>query len=89
MKRIGMDHKALLREAMKGLLPDAILNRPKMGFPVPFSHWMRTGWNRWRATCCSTGAPVSAASSIRQPSTGCCAAMPPDRPTTAIGSGAC
>jgi hypothetical protein len=27
-------------------VPDAILNRPKMGFPVPFSNWMRAGWNQ-------------------------------------------
>jgi len=30
---------------MKGLLPDSILNRPKMGFPVPFASWTRGGWN--------------------------------------------
>jgi asparagine synthase (glutamine-hydrolysing) len=45
-KRSGWTTKRVLREAMKGLLPDSILNRPKMGFPVPFSHWMRTGWNQ-------------------------------------------
>jgi asparagine synthase (glutamine-hydrolysing) len=31
---------------MKGLLPDSILNRPKMGFPVPFSSWARGAWNQ-------------------------------------------
>ena len=36
----------ILREAMKGVLPESILNRPKMGFPVPFAGWMRTGWNQ-------------------------------------------
>jgi asparagine synthase (glutamine-hydrolysing) len=41
----GWTTKYVLREAMKGLLPDSILNRPKMGFPVPFSNWMRGGWN--------------------------------------------
>jgi asparagine synthase (glutamine-hydrolysing) len=35
----------VLRESMKGLLPDTILNRPKMGFPVPFSAWTRGRWN--------------------------------------------
>ena len=45
-KQSGWTTKRVLREAMKGLLPDSILNRPKMGFPVPFSHWMRTGWNQ-------------------------------------------
>jgi len=32
--------KALLREAMSGVLPDAILNRPKKGFPVPTRTWL-------------------------------------------------
>jgi asparagine synthase (glutamine-hydrolysing) len=42
----GFTTKRILREAMKGLLPDSILNRPKMGFPVPFANWSRGGWNR-------------------------------------------
>jgi asparagine synthase (glutamine-hydrolysing) len=45
-KLSGLTTKRVLREAMKGLLPDAILNRPKMGFPVPFSAWTRGSWNQ-------------------------------------------
>ena len=41
----GWTTKRILREAMKGLLPDSILNRPKMGFPVPFGAWTRGAWN--------------------------------------------
>jgi asparagine synthase (glutamine-hydrolysing) len=41
----GWTTKRILREALKGLLPDTILIRPKMGFPVPFGQWMRGGWN--------------------------------------------
>jgi asparagine synthase (glutamine-hydrolysing) len=41
----GWTTKRVLRESMKGLLPDSILNRPKMGFPVPFAKWMKGGWN--------------------------------------------
>jgi asparagine synthase (glutamine-hydrolysing) len=41
----GWTTKRVLREAMKGLLPESILNRPKMGFPVPFAAWTRGGWN--------------------------------------------
>jgi asparagine synthase (glutamine-hydrolysing) len=41
----GFTTKRILREAMKGLLPDSILRRPKMGFPVPFSSWTRGRWN--------------------------------------------
>jgi asparagine synthase (glutamine-hydrolysing) len=44
-KRSGLTTKRVLREAMKGLLPESILRRPKMGFPVPFAHWTRAGWN--------------------------------------------
>lgn len=33
--------KWILREAMKGILPAEILNRPKMGFPVPIGNWFR------------------------------------------------
>ena len=41
----GLTTKRVLREAMRGVLPPSILNRPKMGFPVPFASWMRGGWN--------------------------------------------
>ena len=41
----GWTTKRVLREAMKGLLPESILSRPKMGFPVPFAGWTRGAWN--------------------------------------------
>jgi asparagine synthase (glutamine-hydrolysing) len=41
----GFTTKRVLRESMKGLLPESILNRPKMGFPVPFASWIRGSWN--------------------------------------------
>jgi asparagine synthase (glutamine-hydrolysing) len=41
MKLRGLTTKYILRESMKGRLPDAILNRPKMGFPVPVGSWFR------------------------------------------------
>jgi len=44
-KLSGWTTKRILRRAMKGVLPATILNRPKMGFPVPFSTWMRGQWN--------------------------------------------
>jgi asparagine synthase (glutamine-hydrolysing) len=44
-KLSGWTTKRVLREAMKGLLPASILNRPKMGFPVPFAGWTRGAWN--------------------------------------------
>lgn len=41
MKLRGRETKFLLREAMKGILPDEILTRSKMGFPVPVGKWFR------------------------------------------------
>jgi asparagine synthase (glutamine-hydrolysing) len=44
-KLSGWTTKRILRDAMKGILPASILNRPKMGFPVPFATWTRGPWN--------------------------------------------
>jgi asparagine synthase (glutamine-hydrolysing) len=44
LKLRGFRTKWILREAVKGLLPREILNRPKMGFPVPFDLWLRGAW---------------------------------------------
>jgi len=41
MKLRGFSTKWILREAVKSILPAQILTRKKMGFPVPFSIWMR------------------------------------------------
>ena len=41
MKLRGKTTKWILREAMKGILPDEILTRKKMGFPVPIGSWFR------------------------------------------------
>lgn len=46
LKVHGLTTKRVLRESMKGLLPPAILSRPKMGFPVPLAQWFR-GRFRW------------------------------------------
>jgi asparagine synthase (glutamine-hydrolysing) len=40
----GWRTKAVLRAALKDVVPRAILERRKMGFPVPFSRWIREGW---------------------------------------------
>ena len=39
--RRGRTTKYVLRRSMKGLLPEEILTRPKMGFPVPVGAWFR------------------------------------------------
>jgi asparagine synthase (glutamine-hydrolysing) len=41
MKLRGGTTKYVLRESMKGVLPERILSRPKMGFPVPIGTWFR------------------------------------------------
>jgi asparagine synthase (glutamine-hydrolysing) len=43
-KLSGWIGKRILREAMKGVIPEPILTRPKLGFPVPFGSWVRDGW---------------------------------------------
>jgi asparagine synthase (glutamine-hydrolysing) len=37
----GRSGKFLLREAMRGTLPEPILTRAKKGFPVPTEQWLR------------------------------------------------
>lgn len=44
LKLRGFTTKRILREAIRGLLPDHILTRRKMGFPVPFAQWTRERW---------------------------------------------
>ncbi|HEV2705671.1 MAG TPA: asparagine synthase (glutamine-hydrolyzing) [Pyrinomonadaceae bacterium] len=39
--RRGWTTKYILRRSMQGVLPEAILKRPKMGFPVPVGEWFR------------------------------------------------
>jgi len=41
LKLRGWTTKYVLRESMKGILPETILSRPKMGFPVPVGTWFR------------------------------------------------
>jgi asparagine synthase (glutamine-hydrolysing) len=41
MKLRGGTTKYVLRESMKGVLPEKILTRSKMGFPVPIGSWFR------------------------------------------------
>lgn len=41
MKRPAAGGKWLLKELMRGKLPDAIIDRPKKGFGIPLSEWLR------------------------------------------------
>ena len=44
MRLRGTTTKWILRAAMRGRLPDAILGRRKLGFPVPIGAWLRGAW---------------------------------------------
>ena len=41
LKVRGMAGKHLLKAAMRGLLPDEIIDRKKMGFPTPWKAWLQ------------------------------------------------
>lgn len=41
LKLRGWTTKYILRKSMKNVLPETILSRPKMGFPVPIGTWFR------------------------------------------------
>jgi len=41
LKLRGWTTKYILRQSMKGVLPETILTRSKMGFPVPIGAWFR------------------------------------------------
>ena len=45
LKLNGFATKRILRQAMHGIVPESILSRPKMGFPVPFARWAAGAWN--------------------------------------------
>ncbi len=38
---LGRETKVLLRETARGIVPDAIINRPKAGFGAPYRKWLR------------------------------------------------
>jgi asparagine synthase (glutamine-hydrolysing) len=42
--------KSLLREAVEGIVPDHVLHRKKLGFPVPMRHWLKNELNGWAKT---------------------------------------
>jgi len=41
LKLQGMQGKRILKSALRGVIPETILDRPKMGFGVPLLHWFR------------------------------------------------
>ncbi|RXZ02160.1 asparagine synthase (glutamine-hydrolyzing) [Fictibacillus sp. S7] len=39
--------KYTLRKAMEGIVPDSVLYRKKLGFPVPIRHWLKNELSDW------------------------------------------
>ncbi|PLR98224.1 asparagine synthase (glutamine-hydrolyzing) [Bacillus sp. T33-2] len=39
--------KYILRKAAEGIVPDHVLNRKKLGFPVPIRHWLKDEMHDW------------------------------------------
>ncbi len=37
----GRETKRLLKAALRGIIPDEVLDRPKMGFGIPLAQWLR------------------------------------------------
>jgi asparagine synthase (glutamine-hydrolysing) len=51
--------KIALRRAMKGILPDEVLTRPKKGFQVPLAEWFRKELkDYWKDRCLVPGAKL-------------------------------
>ncbi|MFD1020563.1 asparagine synthase (glutamine-hydrolyzing) [Thalassobacillus hwangdonensis] len=42
--------KSILRQASRGIVPDHVLDRKKLGFPVPIRHWLKNELNSWAKT---------------------------------------
>ena len=43
----GMSLKLVLKAAVRGLVPDEIIDRPKHGFGLPLDRWFRTDLEPW------------------------------------------
>jgi asparagine synthase (glutamine-hydrolysing) len=44
MKLRGVTTKYLFKRALRGLVPDEIIDRPKQGFAAPLAEWFRGPW---------------------------------------------
>lgn len=46
----GLRTKAIYRKAMRGILPDFVLDRGKQGYSLPLKHWLRTELRSYMTT---------------------------------------
>jgi asparagine synthase (glutamine-hydrolysing) len=47
MKTANNTTKYILRKAAEGIVPDHVLHRKKLGFPVPIRHWLKNEMHDW------------------------------------------
>jgi len=47
--KLGRTTKLALREAVRGIVPDAVVDRRKLGFPTPTRVWLRGVIGEWAA----------------------------------------
>ena len=47
LKTAGGTTKYILRKSVEGIVPDHVLTRKKLGFPVPIRHWLKEEMNDW------------------------------------------
>ncbi|PKR84369.1 asparagine synthase (glutamine-hydrolyzing) [Heyndrickxia camelliae] len=47
LKTANNTTKYILRKAAEGIVPDHVLNRKKLGFPVPIRHWLKDEMHDW------------------------------------------
>lgn len=48
-RKSGYSSKKILREFARKRIPDSIIDRPKMGFPVPAYEWLKGDTGKWAA----------------------------------------
>ncbi|MDF0726546.1 asparagine synthase (glutamine-hydrolyzing) [Cytobacillus sp. S13-E01] len=46
-KTANQTTKYILRKAVEGIVPEHVLNRKKLGFPVPIRHWLKNEMYDW------------------------------------------
>ncbi|MBD8068579.1 asparagine synthase (glutamine-hydrolyzing) [Bacillus sp. PS06] len=47
LKTANNTTKYILRKAVEGIVPDHVLDRKKLGFPVPIRHWLKNEMHDW------------------------------------------
>jgi asparagine synthase (glutamine-hydrolysing) len=48
-EKFGIYNKQILADIAKGIVPHEVIDRPKMGFTLPFEKWMRNNIDRFEA----------------------------------------